>query len=1091
MSNSKISAQLAANILSGDESQVLTPEQINAIENASTSTPSLVVAGAGSGKTQLMAIRVVWLVANQKCLPEEILGLTFTRKAASELSTRINNALEVLSESEYWPFEDRSFASPMITTYNAYANTLYRDYALALGYEDDAALLTDGARFQLARDVVLKYGEEVDENISDNDLRLEDLVDAVLNLAGAMNDHGVTASEITSHVHGFTETIASKDPGRAKVSAEQPIGVTLAKEIKNVYSTPLIAALAERFIEEKRVRGYIDFSDQVALANRAVRDLGDSVRDRELELHKQILLDEYQDTSSLQNELLSGIYKGKSVLAVGDPNQSIYGWRGASASNLADFLVDFQAPGLEIIQYPLDRSWRNPKIVLDLANKILEPLLTPASFAAGRNIPEVHVSPLQPSYKAIDGKLTVNFADDVSTEAKYVASWLKERIWVEGESKPPTAAVLFRTRNQMVVFETELREAGLEVEVVGLGGLLEAPEIVDLVSALKVVHSPNAGAYLMRLLTGPRWQITPKDLERLSRYSKNLAKFWFKSDSKVSGAEAEASLIDALDYLLDEEDQDLLPDFTERGLAALRDCAALLKRLRSRTGLPLPEFVRAVEQELWLDIELAANPRRQDPMANLNAFANLAIGFNETNSATLGSFLEWLEYAEKKERFDPPASKAKAGVVQLITSHTAKGLEWDLVVVPRLVTSSRLLTSNFPSMNDKKGWLNLGAMPYQLRGDSNSLPVIDLSGCDTQTEVTKAIDSFKDDVYEYQLREERRMAYVAFTRPRRELLLTGSKWKPGVATPLSPSPFLLEAASLNDPRVEVIDHTGDADNPLPLHEDLVENPTDKAAIQEVWPLEPLGEKHRPKVMKAKELVEHAMEVAAPSRTAMDEKIDRLFAERDEALNRSHQVKLPVRIPASRFKEFVYDLPKTAERYRRPMPEQPYKQTMAGTLFHSWVEARFGVLANSDELDAVELEIEDEATSKTMEELQAMFEGSRFSGMKPFSIEGEIQVTIKGNTFICKLDAVFETETGYEIVDWKTGKPPVGEKEIAERALQLALYRMAFSKLHGVEPSKIEVCLYYVSEDLEIKPEEVPSEVELFALWDSVLEQVED
>jgi DNA helicase-2/ATP-dependent DNA helicase PcrA len=203
------------------------------------------------------------------------------------------------------------------------------------------------------------------------------------------------------------------------------------------------------------------------------------------------------------------------------------------------------------------------------------------------------------------------------------------------------------------------------------------------------------------------------------------------------------------------------------------------------------------------------------------------------------------------------------------------------------------------------------------------------------------------------------------------------------------------------------------------------------------------------------------------------------------------VKLPVRIPASRFKEFVYDLPKIVEMYRRPMPEQPYKQTMAGTLFHAWVEQRFGVLSASDELDAIELSKDADQTQKTVEELREIFENSRFAKMTPHSIESEIQVTIKGNTFICKLDAVFKTDGGYEIVDWKTGKPPVGDKEIAERALQLALYRMAFARLHKVAVEEIEVCLYYVADDLEIKPEEVPSETELISLWDSVLEKVAD
>jgi DNA helicase-2/ATP-dependent DNA helicase PcrA len=230
-------------------------------------------------------------------------------------------------------------------------------------------------------------------------------------------------------------------------------------------------------------------------------------------------------------------------------------------------------------------------------------------------------------------------------------------------------------------------------------------------------------------------------------------------------------------------------------------------------------------------------------------------------------------------------------------------------------------------------------------------------------------------------------------------------------------------------------------------------------------------------------------VKHPSTTEIDRQIDLLLAEQHELEQRIYEARFPVRIPASAFKDFIYDLPKVAEKYRRPLPEKPYKQTMAGTLFHGWVEARFGVLSGSDEIDAVEVPSEDEATTKTVEELRAIFEKSRFAEMKPFAIETEIQVTIRGNTFICKLDAVFETDDGYEIVDWKTGKPPVTEEEIAQRALQLALYRMAFTRLHGVDPEKVGVCLYYVADDLEIRPEHVQSADELLSMWDKVLEKL--
>ena len=1066
----------------------LTPEQVAAVENAPVDWPSLVVAGAGSGKTELMSIRVVWLVANQICKPEQILGLTFTRKAASELSRRINNALTLLSKTELWPYEDKDFAAPNITTYNSYANTLYRDYALALGYEDDAALLTDASRFQLAREVVLKYGEEIDPRISESEMNVSGIVDATLKLAASMNDHGATAEDIEKVIRDFYNTIAALPAhARSKVTPEQPIGKTLLDTISGALNTPMLANLAQGFLEEKRKRGYIDFSDQVALAERAVRELGDTVMNRETSLYQQILLDEYQDTSTLQTRLLAGIFAGKSVFAVGDPNQSIYGWRGASASNLADYLTTFGTPNKAVEQFQLNTSWRNPKVVLDIANQILIPLKSTPRFLENRPaLPKVSVGRLAPASYAGDGEVTIKFADQVSTEAQFIADWLHENLVEDAEGKLPTAAVLMRSRNMMSTIEDVLRESGLNVEIVGLGGLLETPEIVDLVSALRVIHYPNSGANLMRLLAGPRWQIEPKDLERLNRYARSLAKFWTSDSKKISGAEAESSIIDALDYLLDEEDTDRIPEFSERGYANLMNCAALLRKLRSQTGMPLPEFVRAVEQELWLDIELAANPNRIEPMANLNAFANLVTGYAEGAYPTLGGFLEWLEYAEDKERFEPPASAARPGVVQIITAHSAKGLEWDLVVIPRLVEGT------FPSKPDTTGWLSAGELPYSLRGDSNSLPELRLNGCANQTDVGKRIDEFKKvDQTEYSLLEERRVAYVAMTRPRRKLLLTGAKWKPGSKGPNKPSQFLLEVARIEDSRIEVLDRQDDIENPLPNYPELTENPADLSQLTAVWPMEPLGEKHRPILVAAGVAVTEAIDDRAPKTFDIDQLLERLFDEREELLGRVNQVKLPVRIPSSSFKDFVTNLPKAAQKYLRPLPEPPYKQTMAGTQFHSWVEQRFGVLSASDEFDSTDAAIEDESTPKTIEELRAIFEASRFSKMKPHSIEGEIQVTIKGNTFIGKLDAVFETETGYEIVDWKTGVPPKGEKEIAERSLQLALYRMAFSRLHGVDPSRIEVCLYYVADDLEIKPTTLPSEAELIAMWDAVLEQVVD
>ena len=1086
MSNNKISANEVFRAMQpkkkreANPNMQLTPEQARAVELAATDSPTLVVAGAGSGKTELMAVRVVWLVANGHAEPHEILGLTFTRKAASELSKRINNGLLELSRSELWPEQLRGkpFASPNISTYNAYANALFHDHALALGYEPESLLLTDASRYKLAREVVIKYGSDVDPRLNEMDFNLNSLIDNVLSLAGAMSDNSVTAEQIKEFMLSIEQQIGSL-PARNQTE-EMPIPKSRLADWSKVFNTTLIANLAARFIEEKKRLGYVDYSDQVALAVRAVTLMPDEVAGRERALYKHVLLDEYQDTSTLQTRLLHALFAKHSVYAVGDPNQSIYGWRGASASNLREYLTTFGADGTEVQQFPLPTSWRNPSRVLDLANHLLTDLNTEPQFITKHLTPsgleslerqKVRVSALDARPGAPVGEIELKYCHTQSEEATAIADWFEAKLSVDGAAEHPTAALLMRTKGAMATYVDALHRKGLNVEVVGVDGLLEMPEIVDLVAALKVVHYPTAGTQLIRLLTGPRFRIGAKDIERLYRFARKLSRFENPEDEEVMGEETETSLIDALDQLLDLRKYDT--GITDDGLSRMKDCARLLRTLRRAAGLPLPEFVRVVEQELLLDVELAANPSRVAPMANLNAFANVVTNYSANHSATLGGFLEWLDYAATKENFDTPSISAAPGVIQVISVHSAKGLEWDVVAVPMLVSGI------FPSTTGgNTGWLAMGELPYPLRGDSASLPKLPIEKASKQTEVDDLVNDFKrNDVAEYRLREERRLVYVAVTRTKGSLLVSGAAWKPGVANPSAPGVFLEEMNEFLG--------FGELDD----YSDETENPDDKSEFVETWPLEPLGPKHRPKVEAAAEITRQAIRVPSPS--AMDAEIDLLLADQDENLRRANQARLPVRIPASRFKDFLLETDKVAEDYRRPMPREPFAATMAGTLFHAWVESRFGVFSVSDEVDQ-ELEPEEPVNEALdIENLKEIFERSRFATMKPKDVECEIQVTIKDNTFICKIDAVFETETGFEIVDWKTGVSPKTDKEIGEKALQLALYRMAYAKFHDINPNLIEVCLYYVNENIEIKPEAVKNGDELLKMWGDVLAQVAD
>lgn len=1034
----------------------LTPEQEAAVQSAPIDSPSLVVAGAGSGKTELMSVRVLWLVANGFARPEQILGLTFTRKAAAELSKRIFESLLKLRDSQLWPEDlEYDFAPPTISTYNAYANGLFRDFALAIGYEPEAALLTEAAAFQLAREVVVRHGAEIDSRLTDLDMNLNPLVEAVLALAQEMNDNIVEASSIEGQI---AEVIAALDGlPKKEGSSDLTQFAYMADVFKPLLSTPVIAKLAAAYTEEKRRQGYVDYSDQVALAERAVREVP-AVRERERETFNQVLLDEYQDTSFLQTRLLKNLFAESSVFAVGDPNQSIYGWRGASASNLSNFHADFESSDSSA-NFTLSTSWRNPSRVLDLANRLTG---------------DLKVVTLQPRSGAGAGAIEVAFEQDMHQEAASVATWFKAKMVDDS-----TGALLMRKRSQMSLFVEALQSQGLEVEVVGLGGLLDLPEIVDLISALRVIHYPEAGSQLIRLLTGPRWRIGAKDIERLYRYASRLASpgdETLKARQRDSLATEDAiSIVDALDSLLEERNPEEI-GFSDAGLPRLKDAAQTLRNFRRRTGMPLVEFVRVVEQELWLDIEVSANPRRKNPMAHLNAFAGVVSSYAGSNSRPhLGAFLEWLEFADERERFEVPNANPEKGVVQVLTIHAAKGLEWDNVCVANLVEG------DFPGDGKgSSGWLGVGRLPYPLRGDSESLPTWNYRNVTSQPAAKKSQDDFKLACKSHQLLEELRLIYVAVTRPKESLLLTGSYWKPGNKKPREASRYLVTALEL------------DCLNEVQLPElDSESNPLSEVQKFESWPLDPLGERHRKVVEAARDrtldAIERATELASGlefgDRVQTD--IDLLLAERDEALAQANLVPLPVRVPASKFKDFVSDLPALAERYRRPMPQKPYKQTRNGTLFHAWVEARFGAAHLTDGVDSVDNQNESLA-QESIQQLKANFESSRWANLEPLEIEREIQVTIGANTFICKLDAVFTTADGVEIVDWKTGKKPKDAEDESLKALQLALYRLAYSRFSGLPIEKIEASFYFVADDSEVKPERLLGEAELIALWNETI-----
>ena len=396
-----------------------TPEQAAVI--AAPLGPLAVVAGAGSGKSETMAARLVWLVANGMVRPDRVLGLTFTRKAAAEFADRVRSRLERLRRAGLTPtpaahraahrrHEDPFGGDPVIGTYHAYAGRLVGDNALREGLEPSMRLITPALSWQLAASIVAAYDGPMDEII----WTPQTVTAAVLELAGDLSEHLRETGDVTAVGRWLTAELGAL-PGRVPGSVRKIMETQRARE--------QLLPLVERYAAAKAAREVLDHGDQVALAARIASrhpEVGAAERAR----YHVVLLDEYQDTSHAQLVLLRSLFGGgHPVTAVGDPCQSIYGWRGASAGNLRRFTADFpvvarmrpfgaSAPTGPAPVLMLSTSFRNAARVLDAAAVVQEELRYEAP-----DVPRLVSAP----DRGERGAVACALLDTVTDEADWVA----------------------------------------------------------------------------------------------------------------------------------------------------------------------------------------------------------------------------------------------------------------------------------------------------------------------------------------------------------------------------------------------------------------------------------------------------------------------------------------------------------------------------------------------------------------------------------------------------------------------------------------------------------------------------------------------
>lgn len=1066
--------------------------------------PLVVIAGAGAGKTETMAARVVWLVANGYAEPSQVLGLTFTRKAAGQLLRRVRSRLARLAGAGLGaaptgaPPAFEADGAPVVSTYHAFAGSLLRDYGLLLPAEPDTRLLGETELWQLAFDVVSNHPGELTI-----DKTPAAVTAMVLRLWGALAEHLVdtdqlndTHTELERLVHALPAGPYQRDRGPS-----QWLLRLAAAQAERAELVPLLDALDERM----RAAKVMDFGAQMASAARlaaAFPQVGEELRGR----YRVVLLDEYQDTGHAQRVALSalfggGVDDGLALTAVGDPIQSIYGWRGASATNLPRFTTDFpRSDGTPAQVLELRTSWRNPPTTLHVANAV-------SAEARDRSV-AVHA--LRPRPDAPDGTVLAALLPDVQAERDWIADQLAaryRRARADGVS-PPTAAVLVRRNADAAPIADALRARDVPVEVVGLAGLLSIPEVAEVVAMLRLVADPTAGAAAMRVLTGSRWRLGARDLAALWRRAVFLgggagaaAPGSPEAIAVAAGADADAPcLADAI------ADPGPPEGYSVAGHRRITALGAELSALRGHLGHSLPDLVAEVRRVLGIDCEVraAAGAAGWAGTEHLDAFADVVAGYAEraggairatdpSAAASVAGLLAYLDAAESVENGLAPAPSAVArDRVQILTVHSAKGLEWHVVAV------AHLSGGVFPSTAARSTWLTDAAeLPPLLRGDRASagalgIPVLDTSDVTNRKQLSDKISEHRRQLEQRRIDEERRLLYVAITRAEDTLLVSGHHWGATGVKPRGPSPFLCEIKDVIDRSAAAGAACGEVQHWAPAPADGERNPFRDSVVEAVWPVDPLGSR-RDSVERGAALVTAAMTrgtEAADTETAgaADADVDGWVADVDALLAERARLAaplthvLPGQLSVSGLVDLARDPRGAAQRLVHRLPSRPDPHALLGSAFHAWVQKFYGaewLFDLGDLPGAADSELGD---PRELAALQAAFVESRWAARTPVAVEVPFEMPIGGTLVRGRIDAVFaDPDGGATVVDWKTGDPPRGAEALRHAAVQLAVYRLAWAALAGLPESSVRTAFHYVRAGTTVAADDLPSPAELAGL----------
>lgn len=954
-----------------------TPEQRAVIEHPLE--PLRVTAGAGTGKTSTMALRLVHLVESHSIEPEEALGITFTNKAAEELAARVRSGLAEQAAAGH---------EVQVLTYHGFALGLIREFGPFVGISRDVRLIPTGYVRQLLREAAAA------EPILHLDLTSPGRrVDELARLWSILGDHLV-------------------DPADLAAAGDESDVWQARREL---------ARILEAYRRRKDDLGAVDYADLVTFAHRLVQD--PAVAERIRSRYRVVLLDEYQDTNPSQRELLRAVFaEGFPVTAVGDSDQTIYEWRGASTANFSDFVHHFpRAPGEPATSLELSVNWRSARRIIDVANSVR------SNITRRSDLERLTARP-----GADAGTVTTHWLRTALDEADWIAGRLG-RMHDEGRTWSDMA-VLFRKHRQIALVRDALADHGIPVEVASLGGLLEVPEVADLHAWLRILGRPEDAVALSRLLLGADYRLGLADLAPLAAWARARSR---REDDDIAVGWALLEAVDALESVngLSEEAGRRLRRFR----AGYRDL------LEAAQGSNLVELCRLVLDRIgaWQEVDALGDAARLSARLNLYRFLDLAETWSPLEGGpSLDAFLDYLDLLSEDAADDAldTANVSGEDAVLLITVHRAKGLEWPVVVLPALCQGT--FPSGVHTYDDPD--LRPHVLPHHMRLDADDLPVLD--GDDESRKA--ALRERHDD-------QEWRTAYVAVTRARDELIASGAYWyTPGRAK--EPSPLFGVIDAVAEPEAGRCDDAGES--PGSLHRERRWDDVPDPLFAGGW-----------QAALSEAVADPDIAVRLADEAGLTDRFEAALEQlrlRLEALpepRTADEEPEPFRTSVTGVVTFAACPQRFHWGHVDRLPRRPSPASRRGVEVHRMIERRLRGTLTFDDF-APDFDGDTRGTQGPVSTPFERFLGSRFAHADPILVEAPFSLLVDGGRIDGRIDAVYEPEPGlWEVVDFKSGR----SGDDPSRRVQLEAYALAVDEagfLGGRRPDSIRVTFAYLGDD---------------------------